>query len=78
MKNNNKITLQKLYDEIIPLLTDIAMQKVEIASIKKDIEEIKIDLRCKMSIKAFVAWLSALATIIAIIATILSFVFIRS
>jgi len=41
---NNKITIQKLYEEIIPLLTDLAGQKVKLENACKDIEEVKKDI----------------------------------
>lgn len=71
MKNNGKATVQKLYDEIIPIVKDIAIQKTDIHSIKEDVKEIKLDMKSKISIKAFASWLSALAIIIGIITTIM-------
>ena len=70
-KNNGKATVQKLYDEIIPIVKDIAIQKTDIHSIKDDIKEIKTDMRSKISIKAFASWLGVLTGIITIITTLL-------
>jgi hypothetical protein len=71
-EKNGKVTLQKLYDEIIPLLKDMATQKVDITNIKDNISEIKKDLNCKISAKAFGAWLGSVATIVGIIITIIA------
>jgi hypothetical protein len=76
-KNNNRITIKQLYDEVIPLLTDIATQKVKIENIQSEVKEIKYDMKCKMSIKAFGAWIGTLSAIIAIVITIISLIFLR-
>ena len=74
---NNKATVQKLYDEIIPIVKDIAAHTVELVDIKKDIESIQKDMSSKISVKAFAAWLGSLSVIIGIIITIISFIFLR-
>ena len=71
-KNNGKATVQKLYDEIIPIIKDIAIHTVELVDIKKDIENIQIDMKSKISIKAFVSWLTSLSIVIGIIITIMA------
>jgi len=78
MKNNNtkeKATIQKLYDEIIPIVKDISVHTCELVDIKKDIENIQTDMKSKISIKAFSAWLGSLMVIVGIVITILSIVF---
>ena len=77
MTGNNKATVQKLYDEIIPIVKDIAAHTVELVDIKKDIESIQEDMGSKISVKAFAAWLGSLSVIIGIIITIISFIFLR-
>ena len=77
MTGNNKATVQKLYDEIIPIVKDIAAHTVELVDIKKDIESIQEDMSSKISVKAFAAWLGSLSVIIGIIITIISFIFLR-
>jgi len=73
-KNNTKekATIQKLYDEIIPIVTTIAGQTVELKDIKDDLDNIKYDMKSKISIKAFISWLSALSIVIGIVITIIS------
>ena len=71
-KNNGKATVQKLYDEIIPIVKEIAIHTVELVDIKKDIENIQIDMKSKISIKAFVSWLTSLSIVIGIIITIMA------
>jgi hypothetical protein len=71
-EKNGKVTLQKLYDEIIPLLKDMTTQQADIANIKEIIGDIKDDLKCKISAKAFGAWLGSVATIVGIIITIIA------
>jgi len=71
-KNNGKATVQKLYDEIIPIVKDIAIHTVELVDIKKDIENIQIDMKSKISIKAFVSWLTSLSIVVGIIITIMA------
>jgi len=75
MKNNNtkeKATIQKLYDEIIPIVKDIAIHTVELVDIKKDIENIQFDMKSKISIKAFISWLTSLSIVVGIIITIMA------
>jgi len=72
MKNNGKATVQKLYDEIIPIVREIAVHTVELVDIKKDIENIQIDMKSKISIRAFVSWLTSLSIVIGIIITIMA------
>ncbi len=85
--NNNKATVQKLYDEIIPVIKTLASQTsdllhikedlvgvshtVDLVDIKSDIKEIKTDMKSKISIKAFTSWLVSLSVAIGIITTIL-------
>ena len=71
-KNNGKATIQKLYDEIIPIVKDIAIHTVELVDIKKDIENIQIDMKSKISIKAFISWLTSLSIVVGIIITIMA------
>ena len=71
-KNNGKATVQKLYDEIIPIVKDIAIHTVELVDIKKDIENIQIDMKSKISIKAFISWLTSLSIVVGIIITIMA------
>jgi len=75
--SNGKATVQKLYDEIIPLVKDIAIHTTKIEDIKSDIKDIKTDMKSKISIKAFGAWLGSLSIIFGIIITIISIVFLR-
>ena len=75
MTGNNKATVQKLYDEIIPIVKDIAAHTVELGDIKKDIESIQEDMSSKISVKAFAAWLGSLSVIIGIVLTILAVIF---
>lgn len=77
MTGNNKATVQKLYDEIIPIVKDIAAHTVDLVDIKKDIESIQEDMSSKISVKAFAAWLGSLSVIIGIIITIMSLIFLR-
>jgi len=70
--NNGKATVQKLYDEIIPIVKEIAIHTVELVDIKKDIENIQIDMKSKISIRAFVSWLTSLSIVIGIIITIMA------
>ena len=93
MAGNNKATIQKLYDVIIPIVEDVAAIKTDIVTIKAqlinvthgvdlsgiqlDIKEIKDDMKSKISSKAFAAWLGSLSVIIGIIITIISFIFLR-
>ena len=72
IKNNGKATVQKLYDEIIPIVKDIAIHTVELVDIKKDIENIQTDMKSKISIRAFVSWLTSLSIVIGIIITIMA------
>ena len=93
MAGNNKATVQKLYDVIIPIVEDVAAIKTDIVTIKaqlinvthgvdlsgiqSDIKDIKDDMKSKISTKAFAAWLGSLSVIIGIIITIISFIFLR-
>ena len=72
MANNNKATVQKLYDEIIPIVKIISGQTVELKDIKDKLKSIKDDMTSKISIKAFVAWLTSLSIVIGIIITIMA------
>ena len=72
MASNGKATIQKLYEEIMPIVKDIAVHTTELVDIKKDIEGIQTDMKSKISIKAFASWLTALAVIIGIITTIMA------
>ena len=72
IKNNGKATVQKLYDEIIPIVKEIAIHTVELVDIKKDIENIQIDMKSKISIRAFVSWLTSLSIVVGIIITIMA------
>ena len=71
MATNSKATIQKLYDEILPIVKDIAIHTTELVDIKKDIEEIQVDMKSKISIKAFASWLTALSVVVGIITTML-------
>ena len=71
-ENNGKATIQKLYDEIIPIVKDIAIHTVELVDIKKDIENIQFDMKSKISIKAFISWLTSLSIVVGIIITIIA------
>jgi len=91
--NNSKATVQKLYDEVIPIVKTLAAQTadligikedlvgvshtVDLADIKSDIKDIKTDMKSKISIKAFGAWLGSLSIIFGIIITIISLIFLR-
>ena len=93
MTGNNKATVQKLYDEIIPIVKDVATATADLLTIKEqlknvahvidlsdiqlDIKDIKDDMKSKISTKAFAAWLGSLSVIIGIIITIISFIFLR-
>ncbi len=93
MTGNNKATIQKLYDEIIPIVKDSAantadlltikeqlknvVHVVDLSDIQSDIKEIKDDMKSKISTKAFAAWLGSLSLIIGIIITIISLIFLR-
>ena len=44
MKGNNKATVQKLYDEIIPIVKDIAANTADLLTIKEQLKEANIDL----------------------------------
>jgi len=77
MADNNRATVQKLYDEILPIVKDIATHTAELVDIKKDVETIQTDMKSKISIKAFSAWLGSLSIIIGIIITIISLIFLR-
>jgi len=72
MKNNGKATVQKLYDEIIPLIKGISEHTVKIEDIEDDIGDIKKDMKCKISIKAFASWLTTVSIVVGIIITILA------
>lgn len=67
----NKVTVQKLYDEIMPIVKRIAEHTIELVNIKDDLATIKIDMKSKISIKAFATWLGILTGIITIITTLL-------
>ncbi|HUV84168.1 MAG TPA: hypothetical protein VMV86_00580 [Methanosarcinales archaeon] len=71
-ENNGKATIQKLYDEIIPIVKDIAIHTVELVDIKKDIENIQTDMKSKISIRAFVSWLTSLSIVVGIIITVIA------
>ena len=73
-KNNTKekATIQKLYDEIIPIVKDISKHTVELIDIKDDLDNIKYDMKSKISIKAFISWISTLSVAIGIIVTLIS------
>jgi len=71
-ENNGKATIQKLYDEIIPIVKDIAIHTVELVDIKKDIENIQFDMKSKISIKAFISWLTSLSIVVGIIITVIA------
>ncbi len=87
MTGNNKAIVQKLYDEIIPIVKDIAantadlltikeqlknvVHVVDLSDIQSDIKEIKYDMKSKISIKAFASWLTALSVAVGIITTML-------
>jgi len=93
MTGNNKATVQKLYDVIIPIVEDVSAIKtdmitvkaqlinvthgVDLSVIRSDIKDIKDDMKSKISSKAFAAWLGSLSVIIGIIITIISFIFLR-
>ena len=74
MTNNNKATVQKLYDEIIPIVKEIATHTTELVDIKKDLETIQTDMKCKISIKAFSAWLASLSIIMGIILVLIGYI----
>ena len=40
-KNNNKVSIRHLYDEVIPMIENIAGIKTDVSNIKEDIGEIK-------------------------------------
>ena len=42
---NGKVSIKQLYDEIIPMIEDIASMKTDMSNIKKDIGEIKTDMK---------------------------------
>ena len=77
MAANNRATVQKLYDEILPIVKEIAISTTKITEIEKDLKNIKTDMKSKISIKAFSAWLGSLSIIIGIIITIISLIFLR-
>ena len=86
-KENNKATVQKLYDEIIPIVKDIAantadlltikeqlknvVHVVDLSDIQSDIKEIKYDMKSKISVKAFTVSLSIIVTILTIVILVL-------
>ena len=72
MANNNKATVQKLYDEIIPIVKIISGQTVELKGIKDELKSIKDDMTSKISIRAFASWLTSLSIVIGIIITIIA------
>ena len=91
--NGSKITVQKLYDELIPMIKDIAttaadlltikeqlsnvVHIIDLSDIKSDIKDIKDDMKHKISSRAFAVWLGSLSLIIGIIITIISLIFLR-
>jgi len=72
MASNGKISLQKLYDEIMPIIKDTAEHTVKIENMEEILKEIKEDIKSKVSIKAFATWLTSLSIVVGIIVTILS------
>jgi len=82
MVSNGKATIQKLYEEIMPIIKDIATHTTEITNIKKDIKEIKDSkdalssrIDGKISIKAFATWLSITTVTITTVLLIASHLF---
>lgn len=84
MTNGERVTVQKLYDEIIPIKETIAILVTKVDGItesvssfcknnKEEHKDIKDRLDDKVSSKAFGVWLASLATVI----TIFGVVFLR-
>ena len=75
-KENNKATVQKLYDEIIPMIREITTATADLKNMESDIEDIKDDMKIlwksKISIKAFSTWLASTFIIIGAILTVLT------
>jgi len=73
--NNGKVSTKQLYDEIMPIVRDIAQHTTEITNMKENIKSIKDNIddcnKSFVSRPAFFGWLSALAITIGIITTIL-------
>jgi hypothetical protein len=44
-KNGNKVSVKQLYDEIIPMIENIAGIKTDISNIKDDIRDIRDDMK---------------------------------
>ena len=86
MTNSEKVTIQKLYDLVIPIKETIAILVTKVESIDKNImgiykdnedehdkleKKISTNKKDSISIKAFATWISITVVIITIIITIL-------
>jgi peptidoglycan hydrolase CwlO-like protein len=68
--NNGKVSTKQLYDEIMPIVRDIAQHTTEITNMKENIKSIKDNIddcnKSFVSRPAFFGWLGALSVVISI------------
>ena len=85
MPSNNKITLKQFYDEFIPFVETMSEIKTDLKNINKkltaycgdntsDHKDMNKKIDCKISVKAFGAWLGSLSIIISIILILIGFI----
>lgn len=70
-EQNGKVTIQHLYNEIIPMIENIAGIKTDINNIKADVKDLKECTNNFISRPAFFAWLSAMSVVIGIAITLI-------
>ena len=70
-KNNNRVSLRHLYDEIIPMIENIAGIQKDVENIKDDIKDIKDTNKSFVRRPAFFGWLAALSVAIGIAITLI-------
>jgi hypothetical protein len=73
-ETNGKVTTQHLYNEIIPMIENIAGIKTDINNIKNDMKDIKECSKSFISRPAFIGWLGALATVLSIAIILIGFI----
>jgi hypothetical protein len=71
---NGKVSIKQLYDEIIPMIEDIASMKTDMSNIKNDVRDIKECNKNFISRPAFIGWLGAMATVLSIAIILLGFI----